>query len=286
MTRLQSELEHHLSNLEALFCRDDVTDIHLQVGGFVWSGNTREEIVVSLDARRLLTRYLGTCFETPITRESPTFSAAPLEIFGASWRVTVMAPPVAGEDVVTFRRISSKPFSLDSFGASLEQQRKLLDALAGKQGILVIGQQGSGKTAFSTALLRRLLDQAPDLRIALIEDTPEIFIPAESNHIALTTSSHRSYEDLITEALRTSADLIIIGEVRDRAVSHLVTAAITGHGALTTFHAASPRAAYERIRLLMQMGGTLTDPYVVHVAFPIVAQLENRRLLEIHHHTP
>lgn len=283
MSRLIEELEHHLCALAGVFARPGVTDVHLQAGGHVWAGRRREEVRLPRAVRGLVARYLATWFEAPITAESPSFSDAAVELYGSLWRVTVLAPPVAREEVISFRRISSKPFALESFGVSPEQRELLLGALSSKRGILVIGQQGSGKTAFSSALLGRLLDASPELRVALIEDTPEILIPPECNHVALTTSPHRSFEDLVSEALRTGADLILIGEVRDRAVSHLVTAAITGHGALTTFHAASPRAAYERVRLLMQMGGhPLPDPFVVRAAFPLVAQMENRRLIHLH----
>jgi type IV secretory pathway ATPase VirB11/archaellum biosynthesis ATPase len=71
--------------------------------------------------------------------------------------------------------------------------------------------------------------------------------------------------------------------VRDApGVAHLMTAAVTGHGALTTFHAATAEIAYGRIAHLMQLAvHGLPDRDLIRAAFPVVVRLDHRKVTSI-----
>ena len=58
----------------------------------------------------------------------------------------------------------------------------------------------------------------------------------------------KSYENALANALREAPDLLLIGEVRDRAtMQHALTHALTGNLCLTTLHATNSYHALSRI---------------------------------------
>jgi flagellar protein FlaI len=119
-----------------------------------------------------------------------------------------------------------------------------------KASILVAGEVATGKTtlvnAFSLFIPR-------NMKIVSIEDTPEIRLPHE-NWIPLVTRMGFFGEgksitmfDLLKASLRQRPDYIIIGEVRGEEALALFQAMSTGHLALGTIHAKSPKAVIDRL---------------------------------------
>jgi flagellar protein FlaI len=107
--------------------------------------------------------------------------------------------------------------------------------------IFIVGGMASGKTT----LLNTLLSMVPrDIKITVMEDTPELHIIHDRVQMLHTRRSYQTSEmmnidlDMLARyALRTRAGFIVIGEARDIETRTLVQAASTGHGGATTIHA-------------------------------------------------
>lgn len=119
-----------------------------------------------------------------------------------------------------------------------------------KASILVAGEVATGKTTLVNAFS---LFIPKNLKIISIEDTPEIRLPHE-NWTSLVTRMGFFGEgksvtmfDLLKAALRQRPDYIILGEVRGEEALTLFQAMSTGHLALGTIHAKSPKAVIERL---------------------------------------
>ncbi|MDA3131100.1 competence type IV pilus ATPase ComGA [Aliibacillus thermotolerans] len=110
--------------------------------------------------------------------------------------------------------------------------------------ILLVGPTGSGKT---TTLYAFMSEMAKHSRVISVEDPIEMrndaFIQSEVNVTAKVT-----YEEMLRSALRHDPDVLMIGEIRDKATAHIaIRAALTGHLVCTTMHAISPFGALERL---------------------------------------
>jgi len=119
--------------------------------------------------------------------------------------------------------------------------------------IMILGAMGTGKTVTANTILT-MID--PNLKIATIEDTPELRIPHKSWQRFKSRMSYSITEskfdvdlmDLVKLSLRYRPDYIVVGEVRGEEIRALIQAAALGHGCLCTFHSESPEAALVRMR--------------------------------------
>ncbi|MEM3366370.1 MAG: type II/IV secretion system ATPase subunit [Candidatus Methanomethyliaceae archaeon] len=120
-----------------------------------------------------------------------------------------------------------------------------------KKALLVCGAMGTGKTSLINAICNLIPERSV---IVTIEDTPELRL-VHPNRISLVVRESTTLEDrgeigmfaLVKEALRMSADYIIVGEVRGEEGRIWAQAIMTGHGGITSLHAESPDAALERL---------------------------------------
>jgi flagellar protein FlaI len=130
---------------------------------------------------------------------------------------------------------------------------------------LVIGPMSSGKTSMINALATMI---APNMKIATIEDTPELNLAHSHWQRFKTRKTYSITEsrfdvdlnDLTILSLRYRPDYIIVGEVRGAEISALVQAASLGHGCISSFHGDSPEAALVRMTtppMNVQLGGQL-----------------------------
>jgi len=127
----------------------------------------------------------------------------------------------------------------------------LEEAIRDAKNILVAGGTSSGKTTFVNALIRKLLEVAPNDRLIVIEDTQELQC-ATANKQNFVTSEGVSMQKLLKTAMRYRPDRIIIGEVRGGEALDLLKSWNTGHpGGLATVHANSAPAALLRLEQLI-----------------------------------
>jgi type IV pilus assembly protein PilB len=100
--------------------------------------------------------------------------------------------------------------------------------------IMVTGPSGSGKTTTLYASLRHLNNM--DRKIVTVEDPVEYRVDGVVQG-QISEKSGLLYTNFIKSMLRQDPDVLMVGEIRDRASAEaVVETALTGHKVLTTFH--------------------------------------------------
>jgi len=134
--------------------------------------------------------------------------------------------------------------------ASLNLPPVLLDLALEKRGlILMVGSTGSGKSTSLSAMIDHR-NSSTTGHILTVEDPIEYLLRHKRCVVNQREVGHdtRSYENALANALREAPDLLLIGEVRDRAtMQHALTHALTGNLCLTTLHATNSYHALSRI---------------------------------------
>ena len=132
----------------------------------------------------------------------------------------------------------------------LHLPEKLKEIALGKRGlVLFVGGTGSGKTT-SLAAMVGYRNENSHGHIVTIEDPIEFVHPnrnclVSQREVGVDTES---WEAALKNTLRQAPDLILIGEIRDRAtMEHAIAFAETGHLALGTLHANNANQALDRI---------------------------------------
>ncbi|WP_410474216.1 PilT/PilU family type 4a pilus ATPase [Guyparkeria sp. TX1] len=124
------------------------------------------------------------------------------------------------------------------------------DLITERRGlILVVGATGSGKSTTLAAMIDHRAEARPG-HILTVEDPMEFAFKHRNSvvnqrEVGVDT---RSYAAALKEALREAPDVIMIGEVRDRAtMEHALAYADTGHLCISTLHATNANQALDRI---------------------------------------
>ncbi len=139
--------------------------------------------------------------------------------------------------------------------------------------VLVTGPTGSGKTTTLYAALGRV--NSTGVKIVTIEDPVEYQIPGVIQ-IPVNAKAGFGFDSALSSILRHDPDIIMVGEMRDRATAELaVQAALTGHLVFSTLHTTDAASAITR---LVDMG---IESYLVAATVQgIVAQRLVRLLCE------
>jgi len=124
------------------------------------------------------------------------------------------------------------------------------DLITERRGlILVVGATGSGKSTTLASMIDYRAEARPG-HILTVEDPMEYAFRHRNSvvnqrEVGVDT---RSYAAALKEALREAPDVIMIGEVRDRAtMEHALAYADTGHLCISTLHATNANQALDRI---------------------------------------
>ncbi|HKA89913.1 MAG TPA: PilT/PilU family type 4a pilus ATPase [Haliangiales bacterium] len=115
--------------------------------------------------------------------------------------------------------------------------------------VLVTGPSGSGKSTTLAALIEHV-NSTSARHVLTIEDPIEYeYAPARALVHQRELGAHLdTFESGLRAALREAPDIILVGEMRDRAtIAAAITAAETGHLVLSTLHAGGAAMAVERI---------------------------------------
>lgn len=197
--------------------------------------------------------WMGEWIKRPVTVRNPIVDA----VLPDGSRINI----VYGTDVskrgsnFTIRKFSDVPVSITElieFGTLDYLMASYLSfVLEEGMNLFVCGATASGKTTTMNAITTFI---RPDKKIVSIEDTPELQVP-HKNWIRETTrgsgKEHTGSEvgmfDLLKAALRQRPDRIIVGEIRGEEGAIAFQAMQTGHGVMSTFHAASVEKLIQRL---------------------------------------
>src|SRR5579872_1901097 len=129
--------------------------------------------------------------------------------------------------------------------ALAERLGQVLDGL-----VIVTGATGSGKTT-TLAMLVNQLNCAGGYRIITVEEPVEYVFPRAANSVVTQREVGRdvlTFADGLKYGLRQDPDVILVGEIRDRATAQMaLSAAETGHLVLTTLHTRDAKGAISRV---------------------------------------
>ena len=188
---------------------------------------------------------------------------------------TATLPTVWGENVVLrvldtggidleLRKLGFTEFNYDRFAASFSKPHGM---------VLVTGPTGSGK---STTLYATLGEIArPEVNVITVEDPVEYRMDG-INQVQVNVKAGLTFAAVLPAILRSDPDVVLIGEIRDRATAQLaVEAALTGHLVLSTLHTNDAPSAVTR---LVEMG---VEPFLVGSSLDaVLAQRLSRKLCE------
>jgi type IV secretion system protein VirB11 len=292
----RSSLEHFLDPLRALLCDEQVTELCINRPGelFIetysgWQREARPHFTFEwcLQLARLVANATG----QRISAQEPLLSAT----LPTGARIQVVIPPAAepGTVSLTIRRPASQLWTLEDLAqrgvvdgvhplprrAALPQfpredlhadERELLAlwdtgawvgflrrAVQLRKNILLSGATGSGKTTVAKALI---LEVPADDRILSIEDTPELSLVNQPNHVRMFYSqggqgqADVSAGDLLVSMKRQRPDRVFVSEVRSgEEVYHYLVSIASGHpGSITSAHADSAEGAFLTLAQLMK----------------------------------
>ena len=178
-------------------------------------------------------------------------------------RIKIIHPvlaPGSGYPAINVRLFEPRPVLPDQLIAwDMSPQdvvESLVEAVASKVRILVVGGTATGKTTLLSALANGIPQNA---RIVKIEDPEEIWLP-HPNVVTLearpappgSTIPPYRVQDGVDDAMRMAPDWLIVGEVRTgwTALS-LFRAQMSDHPGLCTFHAEGAEAAVHRMSVIM-----------------------------------
>ena len=167
-------------------------------------------------------------------------------------RITGLMQPNCIRPELQIRKPPKEIYSLENYVESgrmtQEQYDIIVQTIKDRKNIIVSGSTGSGKTTFTNAVIKKMVELTPYDNFYIVEDTPELQCEARMKTMLQITQDDA--EKAVKESLRFSPDRIIFGEVRTGIVMReLLDAWKTGHsGNVTTLHANDGASTLLRIK--------------------------------------
>lgn len=204
-------------------------------------------------------------------------------------RVCATIPPVTPDGAtLTIRKFQNEKMTPEKYielGSITEEAMDFLRrCVRAKVSLFISGGTGTGKTTMLNALSSFLPN---DELIVTIEDTLELQLKQENvrrmetKQVESDGAMKCDMASLVKTALRMRPDVLILGEIRDEAVIHFLSASSTGHeGSMCTAHANSPENLVNvRIPIMMSMdkGANFSESaqaMMISEAIQVIVQLK------------
>lgn len=198
---------------------------------------------------------------------------------GLKMRVSRMLV-ASGQAIFVCRRYRMPPGNLVTLGVPSAFSAKLLDPTLKEGLVIFMGKAGSGKTTTAASFISQRLHQHGGV-CWTVENPVEI--PLDGRHgngwcYQTEAKTDGEIGQAIRDMLRASPNIIFIGELRDsRAVREAITASISGHLVVATFHAGDLVSGLSRLAMLAddeKISAALADALLVaahltlHIAEP------------------
>jgi len=138
---------------------------------------------------------------------------------------------------------------LHRLGLNDEQSARIRESIGGLQGlVLIAGPSGSGKTTTAYSMFAML--DCDRLVAASIEDPAEFDLP-NVRQVEVDERRGLTMEEGLRSILRMDPDIVLVGEVRDRASAEIAgRAALAGRLVLATIHARDAMSAIQAMHYL------------------------------------
>ncbi|MCX6764151.1 MAG: GspE/PulE family protein [Candidatus Nealsonbacteria bacterium] len=179
--------------------------------------------------------------------------------------VRVSVVPIEEGEKIVMRVLAekSKKFDLKELGFLPKDLNLIKENLKKPWGMIISsGPTGCGKTTTLYALLKIL--NTRDVNIMTIEDPIEYDIEG-INQIQVNAKTHLTFSKGLRSIMRQDPNIIMVGEIRDSETAKLaVSAAMTGHLVLSTFHAIDASTVLTR---LTDIG---IEPYIISSTVNII----------------
>ena len=162
------------------------------------------------------------------------------------------------------------PARLDTIGLDPYSLDVFKEALALTQGLVIFtGLQGGGRSTTLTAALRSVMK--PTLNTVTVEDPVE-FILDGARQVKLT---HKlSFDDALRAILRHDPDIVMLGEIADRATAEIaLRLATTGHKVFSVVH------AHDTVGALQRLLGMGVEPYLLMYGITLISTQRQMRQL-------
>lgn len=240
-----------------LYLGDDFADVK----GLQGAGSRRVPVpdswAAEIEALRLQ------CQSAYLEGQDPEFA---LVVDGVILRVTQLDNAFSGS-VFVLRKSNAEIRDFNLLGFSQE----VVDALLAPnlQGlVLICGDMATGKTSTAASLIVERLKRHGGIGFA-VEDPQETNLNGQHGigRCIQVKTSRRSggYSEALTRTLRTGADLVLIGEIRDEDTAYQACkASLNGHLVIATIHAKTGTQAIEKLV-------TLARPLAAN-AYEVVAE--------------
>lgn len=289
--RVTEKLKRELGPEVVAYLRDDtVIEIMLNPDGSLWVEQLGQAMrpfgrMEAPQAESLMATVAST-LRTQITAANPILECE-LPLDGS--RFEALIPPVVSGPTFTIRKKAVQVFTLADYVENGIMTPGQHDAIAGgvrhRKNILVVGGTGTGKTTLTNAIIRHMVDVAPQDRLAIIEDTGELQCAAD-NAVTMRAVEHVDMTRLLKATMRLRPDRIIVGEARDGAALALLKAWNTGHpGGVATIHANSAPAGLIRMEQLVAEATQAPMQTLIAEAIDLVVSIEKvaggRRVKEV-----
>ncbi len=183
------------------------------------------------------------------------------------YRTAVAIPPVAVTPTIAIRKFVDMPTVddlIENGYFSEEAGAFFKAAIKSKRNILITGGMGSGKTSL-ISIASNLFDEED--QPLLIEEVMEV--PMNIPHLRRLVARPPSVEgtgevtlaNLLKQGLMMKPTRLIVSEVRDGAIFHMLQAMQVGHeGSMSTVHANNPKEAlFKRIPMMLSMSKEAVD---------------------------
>jgi len=241
---LQFAFEQRTSDIH-LEPRRDKGKIRFRIDGVLHVVHEVPDVIMGAITSRLksLGRMDVTDKRRPQDGRIKTLTPAGKEV---EMRLSTM-PTAFGEKMVL--RIFDPEMLFKSFselGFTRHEQKIWSRMIENPNGILLVtGPTGSGKTTTLYSALKHLA--RPELNVCTIEDPIEM-IDAQFNQMQVQTAIDVDFATGVRTLLRQDPDIIMVGEIRDRATAEVaIQAALTGHLVLSSLHTNDAPSAVTRL---------------------------------------
>jgi MSHA biogenesis protein MshE len=150
-------------------------------------------------------------------------------------RLSTMPTQYGESAVMRLLNQSTGVLGIDNIGMPVEMLERVRTVINRTSGmVLVTGPTGSGKTTTLYAALSEL--NTPERKIITVEDPVEYRLPG-INQVQVNEKIDLGFDRVLRSALRQDPDVILVGEMRDKAtVETGMRAAMTGHMVFSTLH--------------------------------------------------